>query len=113
MISGRICKDRLTLLLCISMTGEKLDPLLIGKSKCPKGFKNLDFDNLKIQYDSNVSSWMTVKIFKNWLDKLNEKMTIAGRNLLLSLENAQVHPIGLSYTNIELFYSHTGLTSVI
>ncbi|KAG0433839.1 Tigger transposable element-derived protein 1 [Dictyocoela muelleri] len=56
---------------------------------------------------------MIVKIFKNWLDKLNEKMSIAGRKILLTLDNAPVHPIGLSYTNIELFYFPPGLTSVI
>ncbi|KAG0439369.1 Tigger transposable element-derived protein 4, partial [Dictyocoela muelleri] len=90
-----------TFAMCL-YEGIKARSFLIGKSKCSKGFKNLDIEK-KIQYVSNVSSRMTVRIFKNWLDKLNEKMTITRRKILLSLENAQEHPIGQSYTNIELF----------
>ncbi|KAG0436567.1 Jerky like protein-like [Dictyocoela muelleri] len=50
-ISGKFSKKRVTILFCVSMTGEKLKPLLIGKFKNPRGFKNLDFNRLGISYE--------------------------------------------------------------
>ena len=36
---GRIAKDRITVLLCCSATGEKLQPLVIGRSLNPRCFR--------------------------------------------------------------------------
>jgi len=41
-------KERLTILLAASLTGEKLQPLVIGKSKKPRCFKNIDVSNLPV-----------------------------------------------------------------
>jgi len=38
---GKIAKERLTVLLCVSMSGEKLKPLVIGKSVKPRCFKGI------------------------------------------------------------------------
>lgn len=42
---GKIAKERLTVLLCVSMSGEKLKPLVIGKSVKPRYFKGIDVRN--------------------------------------------------------------------
>ena len=36
---GKQAKDRITVLLCASVSGEKLQPLVIGKSRNPRSFK--------------------------------------------------------------------------
>ena len=55
----KLSKERITVLFCASMTGEKRQPLIIEKSK------NQDLRNLK--YTSNTKAWMTSRIFKNKL----------------------------------------------
>ncbi|KAG0426366.1 Tigger transposable element-derived protein 6, partial [Dictyocoela muelleri] len=112
-ISGKPSKERVTLLFCVSMLGEKLDPLLFGKAKMPFGFKNLDFSKLKIDYSNNSKAWMNLNLFKSWLEKLNKKMKLENRKILLTLDNAPVHPIGLEFSNLEPFYFPPGLTSMI
>ncbi|KAF7690724.1 Tigger transposable element-derived protein 4 [Cucumispora dikerogammari] len=71
--SGRFHKDsklRVTLPLCVNYTGQtKLTPLVVGKSRNPRCFKGVK--SLPIVYYSNSSSWMTSKIFNNWLSSLN------------------------------------------
>jgi hypothetical protein len=51
-ISGKFSKERITIIFCVSMCREKLDPLLIGKFKSPRGFKNLDF--ISLEFNTNT-----------------------------------------------------------
>jgi len=46
---------------------EKLEPLVIGKSKNPCCFKNVK--RLPIIYEANKNAWMTSDIWKLWLKK--------------------------------------------
>ena len=39
---GKHAKDRITVALCASMTGEKLKPVLIGKFENPRCFNKMD-----------------------------------------------------------------------
>lgn len=60
-------KQRITLLGCANATGaHKLTPLIIGKAKSPRCFKN--FRNPCI-YKNNQNSWMTQEIFREWFFK--------------------------------------------
>jgi hypothetical protein len=65
--------------------GEKLKPLIIGKyyynnisfivkSKKPRCFKNLNVNNLPIDWHGNRTAWMNAKIFTEWLFNLNKSM---------------------------------------
>ncbi|KAG0442730.1 Tigger transposable element-derived protein 1 [Dictyocoela muelleri] len=56
---------------------------------------------------------MNLSLFKSWLDDLNKKMISENRKILLTLDNAPVHPIGVEYTNVELFYFPPDLTFMI
>jgi len=47
--SGKFFKERITLLFCVNMIGEKLKPLMIGSSKNPNGFKNLNFKKKSVE----------------------------------------------------------------
>lgn len=60
----KISKRRLTFLGCTNAAGShKVKPLVIGKAKNPRCFKN--FNNPLI-YRSTKNAWMTAEIFKNW-----------------------------------------------
>ena len=48
---GKLSKERLTVLVTASMTGEKLPPFVIGKSANPRCFKNIT--NLPAPYEAN------------------------------------------------------------
>lgn len=59
-------KERLTAMLCANAAGtHKVKPLVIGKSRKPRCFK--DFIN-PLDYDNSQNAWMTLKIFKNWFN---------------------------------------------
>lgn len=63
----KISKQRVTVLACANATGEhKLTPLVIGKSKKPRCFRNW---NNPLLYDNSSSAWMTANIFKDWFFK--------------------------------------------
>ncbi|KAG0442007.1 Tigger transposable element-derived protein 6 [Dictyocoela muelleri] len=56
---------------------------------------------------------MNLTIFKKWLDDLNITMMKQNRKILLILDNALVHPVGLEFSNLEFFYFPPGVTSKI
>ena len=70
--SIKTSKERVTVLLACSVTGEKLKPLLIGKSAKPQCFMGIDKAALPVTYRANSKAWITGVFFKEWLDKLNE-----------------------------------------
>ena len=41
-----------SILLGVSMVGEKLQPLIIGKSKNPRAFKELEIEKFDIKYEA-------------------------------------------------------------
>lgn len=57
-------KERMTILFCANADGShKVKPLVVGKSKNPRCFKN--FQN-PFAYDSSANAWMTANIFQKW-----------------------------------------------
>lgn len=111
--SGKFSKDRITILFGVNMLGDKLKPLVIGKSKKPRCFKNLDMEKLPVCYRWNAKSWMTLAIFKDWLSNLNSEMKTQGRKILLLLDNAPVHPNDIELSNIELLFFPPNTSSLI
>ncbi|KFD69715.1 hypothetical protein M514_13301 [Trichuris suis] len=72
--SGKLSKERFTVLLCASATGEKLKPLVIGTSAKPRAFRNLRPDDLLVTWKSNKRAWMTAAIFEEWLRSVDRQM---------------------------------------
>jgi len=65
-------KERLTLLLRVSMVGEKMDLLIIiiiGKHINTRGLKDVNLSALHLQYVANESAWMTTKVFTKYLEE--------------------------------------------
>ena len=50
---GKKAKERITVLLCCSQTGEKLKPLVIGKAEKPQCFKGLNVGDLPVTWKAN------------------------------------------------------------
>lgn len=57
-------KERVSILLCSNASGtHKVKPLVIGKSRKPRCFKN--FKN-PLDYNNSQKAWMTLNIFTHW-----------------------------------------------
>ena len=57
-------KDRITINACANASGRiKLPLLLIGKSKNPRCFKHINWDNLPVIYSNQSNAWVNAVIF--------------------------------------------------
>ena len=104
----KTAKDRITVLLACSAAGEKLTPLVIGRSAKPRCFRKNDI--LPVIYRNNKKAWMTAKMFTEWLNKLNNKMIREKQNILLFVDNCSGHP-HLVLSNIKLVFLPPNTTS--
>ena len=65
---GKKSKDRITIALTSNADGsETFKPWIIGKSKNPRCFKNINRQHLRITYRYNKTKWMTGLIYKEYL----------------------------------------------
>lgn len=109
---GKLSKERLTILFCVSMTGHKEELLVIGKAKHPRAFKNVDARELPATWKSNKKAWMTREIMTEWLLQLDRKMGIQKRKIILFLDNAGSHPRELKLKNVKVIFLPPNTTSV-
>ena len=66
-----LISQRLTGLVPVSMTGEKLISLVIGKSTKPRCFKNIK--KLSLPYEANSKAYVTLILFKKWKTRFSNK----------------------------------------
>lgn len=60
----KLAKERVTLLVCTNASGShKLQPVVIGKSKNPRSFKNI---KIPVEYLHSKNAWMNGFLFKKW-----------------------------------------------
>ncbi|KAI0997230.1 hypothetical protein K3495_g10956 [Podosphaera aphanis] len=91
---GKKIRDRLTLAFTVNATrSEKLDMWVIGSSKSPQCFKDINLKHLNIQYRNNKPKWMTGLIMKEYLEWLDDRMKY--RKILLLLDNFAGHELGV------------------
>lgn len=108
----KISKDRLTVYLCASMKGEKRRPLVIGKNKNPRCFKNKNFKF--ISYQSNKKAWMKSDIFIKELILWDEELRLKGRKIILFVDNCSSHPqISDRLSNIRIEFLPPNTTSLM
>ena len=89
---GKLSKDRLTVLLCGSASGEKLMPLVIGRSTNPRCFKSGHMTSLRVTYESNNKAWVTGELFAAWMRRVDNRMRRQNVHILLFLDNCGSHP---------------------
>jgi hypothetical protein len=105
---GKKNKDRVTLALTINVIGtDKWAPWLIGKSKDPRCFKNINRRLLGVEYRYNNLKWMTGVIMVDYLNWLNKKCATQGRHVLLFMDNFSGHELG-----VDLVGGKTALSNV-
>jgi hypothetical protein len=92
---GKKSKDRVTLALTCSASGEKLQPWLIGRSKNPRCFKKINKTLFRVHYRYNKTKWMTGLIMEEYLRWLDNKMRSEHRKVLLLLDNFSGHELGV------------------
>ncbi|XP_014679538.1 PREDICTED: jerky protein homolog-like [Priapulus caudatus] len=93
-------KDRLTLLATFNATGtHKLPLLLIGKSKKPKCFKNVNMAALPVTYKNQKNACMDSDIFNQWFKHyfvlaVRRHLTLKGlpAKAILLIDNSHLHP---------------------
>lgn len=109
---GKRSKERITVALCASMTGEKIKPLVIGKSRTPRCFGRLDTKSLPVDYYNNKKAWMNSYIYSDFLKSLNRIMKAKKRNILLFVDNAPSHPKDQSLSHIKIVFLPPNTTSL-
>lgn len=109
---GKRSKQRLTVALCASMTGEKLKPLVIGKAQKPRCFGALNVASLPVKYCANPKAWMLTPVMVDWLQSLDRMMKAQNRKILLLLDNAPVHP-KITLQNVKLQFLPANTTSIL
>lgn len=101
------------MLLCCNIEGEFEKPLVIGKAKKPRCFKNINPKDLSVHWHSNKKSWMTKDIMTNWLISLDQRMLRKNRKILLFLDNASSHPPALKLKSVKLVFLPPNATSLL
>ncbi|CAB4424685.1 unnamed protein product [Rhizophagus irregularis] len=107
-------KKRVTILLTCNATGtEKLTPFFIYTSKNPRALKGKKKDDLPVNYYWNKTAWMQVSIWNDYLKKLDIKMRLQNRKILLLVDNAPVHITNenTQLTNVTLHFLPSNTTS--
>ncbi|CAC5404538.1 Tigger transposable element-derived protein 6 [Mytilus coruscus] len=108
---GKKSKQRLTVMLCCSVRGEKLKPLVIGNANKPRCFRNLDVKSLPVTWKANKKSWMHNTFFTEWAKDINRDMRIKSRKIVIFLDNATSHWHNLKLSNVELKFFPAKTTS--
>ena len=63
----KMSKERLTVLAWSNAAGTNMLSLtVIGKSKKPRAFKNINVNSLPVHYKSQGKAWITSELFKEW-----------------------------------------------
>jgi len=98
-----ISKDSHLMFACRA-TGEKLRPLMIGKSAKSRCLKNVKRDSLGVRYVANKKRWMTTAIFTDCVRSINADMKRQKRQIILFLDNASSHGQGLNLSYVTLSF---------
>ena len=107
---GKVSKDRITVLLAVSATGEKLRPLVIGHAKKPRCFCGFEVASLGVEYTFNKKAWMTSILFNGWLTRLNNKMQFEQRHIMMFVDNCSAHP-DIQLSHVKLVFLPPNTTS--
>ena len=111
---GKKAKNCSTVLLCCNSEGSDILPqLVIGTSKNPRCFKNVQ--QLPLPYEANSTAWMTADLFCKWLIGIDNEMRKKKRSILIFADSAPCHvPQHLpKLTNVKVEFLPPNTTCVI
>ena len=111
---GKNSKIRITGLAAANSVGDKLPMFVIGKSKAPRGFKNVT--SLQCRYRSQEKSWMDSTLFEEWVRELFQnsfvKFQKENRKIALVIDNCPAHSTIADLSNVKLIFLPPNTTSV-
>ena len=81
--------------------GEKIQMFVIGKSASPKCFKHVR--NIPCRYRSQKKAWIDGTLFVEWLQELDRKFEMQGREVVMIVDNCPAHTevSGLKAINLQ------------
>ena len=87
--------------------------LFIHKYENPRALKNINKNSPPVNYYWNKKSWMQVSIWNDYLKKLDSRMRVQNRNILLLIDNAPTHALyeNTNLKNIVIEHLSTNTTS--
>ncbi len=85
--------------------------LVIGPSASPRCFKGVD--KLPTEYEAQKKSWMTAKIFEQWLRGLDRTMELKGRKIALLVDNCPSHCRVPGLKAVQLFFLPPNSTAAV
>ncbi|GBL75216.1 Jerky -like [Araneus ventricosus] len=115
-------KSKRCCFLFAQMLVELIPLLLIGKSKKPRSFKNINVNSLPVKYRNQRSAWVNSEIFEKWFHDdfvPHVKQHLAQPNLppkaVLRIDNAPCHPEEEMLTSgeIRVIFLPANVTSLI
>ena len=113
-LAGRkVNKERLSVALCANADGShKLKPLIIGKFKRPRCFKNIRIQTMPMTYRNNAKAWMITLLFQEWVQEFDRQAGLKhqGQRVLLLLNNCSSHKLtglNLRYTDVHFLPPNT------
>jgi hypothetical protein len=99
-------KERVTLMFCANADGtDKMKMMVIGKYRNPRCFKGIDLGHLPVAYASQKNAWMDRFVYKEWIEKFDQRMTRQGKKALLLMDNVGSHKhddVSLKSTTIQV-----------
>lgn len=105
---SKASKERLTVLCCASLNGDKEELLVIGKSIKPRCFKGIK--TLPVDYKANSKAWMTSAIFEEWLTKWDKKLK---KDTLLLVDNCPGHTMKITLKHLNVVFLPANTTSIV
>lgn len=109
-------KDRVTVLACVSCSGERLPLLVVGKFSKPRCFKDDPVECYKSQvlYTNQANAWVDTTICQTWFDTVfvPTKRRLLGHKLaVLVWDNCSAHRINNTYPDVVIEFLPPNLTS--
>ena len=108
---GKKSKERLTAVLCCNMVGDFEKTMVIGNAEKPRCFKNITISALPVTWKSNKKSWMNSYLYREWLQKFDERMIRQKRKVILFVDNAPGHPKDAKTKNVKVVFLPSNTTS--
>jgi len=95
------CSEGVGVLLCFSMNGSFLKPLVVGNCARPKVFGNFDDVSLPVLWRPSPHACITDLLLEEWLNFFNESMAAEGREVVLFLSTQSCHSDSL-FANVKI-----------
>lgn len=86
--------------------------IYIGKAASPRCFKGVNVNNLPVIWRANRKAWMTTDLYKEYVLRLNKRMSVQQRNVLLFVDNAPSHP-KMTLSHVKIIFLPAKTTSVL